>query len=87
MLETWDGSDFCKLGNVKRGPFLCSRKVVDLHVEKRWKGFCFAGMGPALNGKIKPDKDPGWLGVLEGDIRRRYPNFELVWTRFEARFG
>lgn len=66
VLESWDGSDFVMMQNIESGQRFCSRRVVDLAIEKKWTGF---SINAFTYGFKKPDlSSDRWFDDLSNEV-------------------
>jgi len=71
LLSTWDGSDLVAIRNIKNAGIYCSRKVVDLAIEKKWTGF---GIQAFTDGLPKIDlTKANWIDDLAVAVANRFP--------------
>jgi len=79
-LETWDGSDFIKLSNLRSGRNFCSRRFVELAHAYKWTNFVFGESLPGVGLWEKAPQfglsyfDPEWFAKLGERVRAKYPD-------------
>jgi len=79
-LETWDGSDFVRLRNLRNARKFCSKRFIDLACQHRWTNFIFGESLPGVGLWEKPPKgglsylDPEWFEKLTERVKAKHPD-------------
>ena len=70
--DSWDGGDIVRL-NTGSGLRYCTKRVVDLAIERQWVGF---GIRPCTRGLGRIDLTKrDWFETFQSRARQTYPEF------------
>jgi len=82
LMETWDGSDFTRIRNLRWGIHYCSKRFIDLASRHKWRNFIFGQSLPGVGLWEKAPKeidglsylDPLWFEKLSERVKIKHPD-------------